>query len=524
MSNSIETDSYMRAGTILAGKYEIVRPLSVSDGEATLYICTYDGEDFIAKVYNSQRIIKPEVISILKSIYSPLLASFIDTGEYSNLFFEILPYYKNGSLQGKMFSYDKLRKYIIPCINEALHMLHQHDIIHKNLKPSNIMLMDDSKGVAIIDFGISTMFEDGNTMLSMKISKTPEYSTPETFQNLFYQESDYYSFGMILYELYCGFTPYKYMNINRIPFPSEMPQELQDLISGLTYTDITNENDKVNPTGRWTYEEVSSWCKGIPQELHTVDAKDSVQKENFTYTFLENEYYDIPSLMIALADNWSEGKKHLYRGLLSAFFKTNNPEIASYCMDAEEAVTHSKDKSDLIFWSFLYRSCPKLNGLYWMGKTYESIPAFGLNMLKRLWNDDKSNFTYWDSILSNRVLSAYLEKIKSNDTNLITAILALETAHNPSRIGRRDLMINYYTLAYLLSGQIVFNSGDKQFRSVVDLTTHIKGLLDSSYKEFEIFCHKLFEKDNTLDAQFEAWLIALGKRRELEDWKNQIVQ
>lgn len=272
--NIVTASANLSAGTVLAGKYEIVEPLSASTGEADLYVCKYNGADYVAKVYRRQRAVKPEVITVLKSIDSPYVAKLIDTGIYNDRPFEVLPYYKNGSLQGKKFTFDELKKTIIPCINEALRVLHQNDIIHKDLKPSNIMLLDDNKSVAIIDFGISSVVEEGNTVLVTKTGMTPEYSAPETFRNLFLEESDYYSFGITLYELYCGYTPYKNMSaeeiaqftaVQRIPFPKDMPQELQDLISAVTYFDITNRNNKKNPNRRWTYAEVDNWCKGKKQ-------------------------------------------------------------------------------------------------------------------------------------------------------------------------------------------------------------------------------------------------------------------
>ena len=199
--NLVAPSTKLVAGTLLAGKYELVEPLSVSTGEADLYVCKYDGKEYVAKVYRRQRAVKPEVITVLKSISSPYVASLFDTGTHNNLPFEVLPYYKNGSLQGRQFSMNELKKTIIPCINEALRVLHQNDIIHKDLKPSNIMLLDDNKSVAIIDFGISSVVEQGNTVLVTKTGMTPEYSAPETFRNLFLEESDYYSFGITLYEL-----------------------------------------------------------------------------------------------------------------------------------------------------------------------------------------------------------------------------------------------------------------------------------------------------------------------------------
>lgn len=521
------------AGTVLAGKYEIVEPLSVSTGEADLYVCKYNGTEYVAKVYRRQRAVKPEVVTVLKSINSPYVASLFDTGTYNNLPFEILPYYKNGSLQGKQFSLEELKGTIIPCINEALKVLHENDIIHKDLKPSNIMLLDDNKSVAIIDFGISSVVEQGNTVLVTKTGMTPEYSAPETFRNLFLEESDYYSFGITLYELFCGYTPYKNMNaeeiaqftaVQRIPFPKDMPQELLDLISAVTYFDITNRNNKNNPNRRWTYTEVENWCKGKKQVIPGEGTGFAAEKAIPAYTFLGNAYKDIPSLVTALASNWNDGKKQLYRGLMSAFFKNFNPEIAGYCMDAEEEATRTAGKDDIIFWDLLYKIYPELNGFYWMGQIYESLPALGRDMLERLWRNDKSNYAYWDGILGNKLLSNYLTKVKSKNDNLAAAVSALEASHTVGNRSKRDTIMNYYTMAYLLSGQKLFAIGDKRLKNVAELAAHMKGLLDSSYEEFEDFCHSMIDYDDTLDVQLEAWLIALGKRNELRVWREQLAQ
>lgn len=425
--NIINISNKLTVGTIIAGKYEIVEPLSVSTGEADLYVCKYAEKEYVAKVYRRKRAVKPEVVSVLKSIDSPYVASLFDTGIYNNLPFEVLPYYKNGSLQGKKFTMDELKNTIIPCINEALNVLHQNDIIHKDLKPSNIMLLDDNRSVAIIDFGISSVVEEGNTVLVTKTGMTPEYSAPETFRNLFLEESDYYSFGITLFELFCGYTPYKNMNaeeiaqftaVQRIPFPKDMPQELQDLILAVTYFDITNRNKKENPNRRWTYNEVLNWCTGKKQVVPGEVVSIAVENVIPMYTFMGQGYKDIPSLITALAANWNEGKKQLYRGLMAAFFKNFNPEIAGYCMDAEEEATKTAGKDDIIFWNLLYKIYPELNGFYWMGQIYESFPALGRDMLERLWKNDKSNYAYWDSILNNKLLTSYLVMVKSKNENL----------------------------------------------------------------------------------------------------------
>lgn len=532
-SSILSSSPKLAAGTLLADKYEIIEPLSVSTGEADLYICKSNNQEYVAKVYRRQRAIKPEVISVLKSINSPYVATLYDTGVYNNLPFEILPYYRNGSLQGRKFSLEELKSTIIPCINEALNVLHKNDIIHKDLKPSNIMLLDDNKRVAIIDFGISSVVEEGNTVLVTKTGMTPEYSAPETFRNLFLEESDYYSFGVTLYELFCGYTPYKNMNaeeiaqftaVQRIPFPNNMPQELQDLISAVTYFDITNRNNKNNPNRRWTYTEVENWRQGKEQALPGEGTGFAAEKAIPPYTFLGHAYKDIPSLITALASNWNDGKKQLYRGLMSAFFKNFNPEVAGYCMDAEEEATKTSNNDDLIFWNLLYKIYPELNGFYWMGQIYESLPALGMDMLERLWKNDKSNYTYWDGVLANKLLTNYLVNVKSQNDVLASAASALETAHNIGVRNDRDKLMNYYSMAYLLSGQKLFAIGEKRLKSVGELANYMKDILDSSYEEFEKFCHTLIDYDDTLDVQLESWLIALGKKNEIVAWRAQLTK
>ena len=520
----------VKIGTVLGGKYKITQPLSSKTGEADIYICEYQGKKYAAKIYRRQTSVKKEVIEALRYIDSKHIAKLYETGLYNGRTYEIITYFRNGSLQGKRFTLDGLKKTIIPSVNEALRVLHDTGTIHKDLKPSNIMYLNNYSGVALIDFGISSVVDEGNTVLVTKTGMTPEYSAPETFRGLFLEESDYYSFGITLYELFCGKTPYKNMSpdeiarftsIQRIPFPADMPQELIKLILGLTYYDITNRNDPSNPNRRWTFNEVDNWLKGIDQPVPG-ESKSQAADTIPAYTFLKKKYYDTQSLTEALAVNWKDGKRQLYRGLLSGFFKSFDPEIAGFCMDAEEEATKNPGNDDIVFWDLLYRLYPGLNGFYWYGHTYESLPAFGREMLEKLWAKDCSDYDYWNSILKNQLLSKYLVKIKSTNDKLAKVTSALESSYKINADNERGQLVDYYTMAYLLSGQKLFAVGEKRLKSVAELTAYMKSLLDSSYEEFEAFCHSMIDYNDTLDVRLEAWLIALGKRNELETWRRNL--
>ena len=518
-------------GFILDEKYKIIDPLNATTGEADLYLCESGSVQYVAKIYRRQKAIKPETISVLRSVNSPFVARLFDTGTYNGKPYEIIPYYRNGSLQGKTFTLQELKSNVIPCINSALKCLHDKGLFHKDLKPSNIMLLDNNKGIALIDFGISSVVDKDNTVLVTQTGMTPAYSAPETFRGTYLIESDYYAFGITLYELFFGYTPYqnysaediaRFSALQSIPFPNEAPEELKNLITGLTYFDLTHRSEKKNPNRRWTYQEVDNWLKGkkqvIPGEGTGINAENAIPP----YSFLGQKYRDLPSLVTALAANWKDGKKQLYRGLLSGFFKNYDPEIAGFCMDAEEEATNNRGTDDIVFWNLLYRIYPELQGFYWYGRTYESLPALGREMLEKLWAKDHSDYDYWNSILKNELLSKFLINTKSTNAKLAKATAALESSYKINIGNKRGQLMDYYTMAYLLSGQKLFAVGDKKLKSVSELAAYMKSLLDESYEKFEKFCHSMIDYNNTLDVQLEAWLIALGKRNELEKWRKNL--
>ncbi len=519
------------AGTMLDNKYRVVKPLEVQSGEADLYLCTYASKEYVAKVYRRKRAVKKEVVKLLMSIKSPFIAQLYATGVYNEYQYEILPYYKNGSIQGKRYSFNELKETIIPDINEALRVLHSNDIIHKDLKPSNIMLVDDKKHIAIIDFGISSVIEDGNTVLVTKTGMTPEYSAPETWRNLYLNESDYYSFGITLYELFCGSTPYanmsseqieQYVAVQRIPFPDDMPTELRDLIAALTYYDISYRRNKKNPNRRWTYKEVNDWLNGEELPIPGEGLGGSSNGNIPAFQFHGESYTEILSLVKALANNWEEGKKQLFRGNITAFFRAFDREAAKICQQAEEEASRKNGKDDIVYWHFLYNLYPKLTVFYWKGKSYENLTAFGRDVLDKLWNKDKSQFNYYESVLSEKCLSSYVQKVFPNNEQLKKAAVAIEDSYELEKIDGSDYQKTFYLMAYTLSGQKLFVFNGQKFRTVGELSSYLKTALEFSYEHFESLCHSLVDYDGNLDLQLETWLVAIGKQKEIDKWKKLI--
>lgn len=528
--NNIEDEysSRISEGTVIFDKYKVLNQLEVSSGEADLYLCTNGISQFVAKVYKRKFAIKQEVIEALLRIDSPFVAKLYETGEWNGYPVEILPFFEKGSLQGRTFSEDYIVKIIIPNINEALHAIHEAGIIHKDLKPSNIMLNSDGETVSIIDFGISSVIDSGNTVLVTKTGMTPEYSAPETFKNLFLRESDYYSFGITLFELFCGYTPYanmqpeeieQYVSVQRIPYPEEMPPLLQDFISALTYYDISNRNNKTNPNRRWTYDEVKKWLDGEPLVIPGEGIGNPGKGAMPVYKFLGEDFTDPAQLVTAFAKNWEAGKKQLFRGMVTAHFRAWNQDIARKCQAAEEEAGRENGKDDIIFWKLLYQINPKLKGFYWMGQVYESLPAFGRDVLEKLWDKDNSQYAYYQSILSEELLSQYVQIAQPKNEKLKKAAAAIEDSYELEKNNGTDMQRTYYLMAYTLSGQKLLLLDGEQIRTVGELASYMRSVLDESFDKFESLCHRLVDYDGNLDFQLETWLMAIGKQNEIDKWR-----
>ena len=525
------------AGTLLLGGYRVESQMNVDSGEADLYHVTFGQTEYVAKVYRRKSSIKPEVVEKLLAIRSPYVAKIFDIGEYGDHTVEIIPFYRNGTLQGKKFSFRDLKEWIIPSLNQGLHDLHEIGIIHKDLKPSNIMLNDDERSVSIIDFGISSVKHEGESFLVTETGRTPIYSAPETSGNLFLSESDYYSLGITVFELYSGMLPYdglsdeqrmRIISLQKIPCPPEMPDELKQLIWGLTYSDLTNRNDKKNPNRRWTYEEVVKWCRDEKQV--TPGDSFSAKAQEHPYSFRGKSYTDLINLLLDFNKYWEEGKKQLFRGNLRMYFLESNIDQtkATYCEEAEEELTRGGD-ADLIFFRTLYYLCPEMRNLLWKGHAFADLVDLGKELLGKLRHKDFSMDPLLNEMAEFSILSRY-QRIQDQitrreekqdgtaESEQFKALEAMEAARRLHRKEPRFLQVLDYQLGFMLSGSRTLVIGINTFTSVDELTEYVRKTLEDG-EAFDRLYEELMEENGELTPQFESWLLTQNKRTQIEQWR-----
>jgi len=102
----------------------------------------------------------------------------------------------------------------------AIRYLHSRNIIHCDLKSSNILIDDNSNKIKIGDFGLSRIFNKSKPEENRGRIGTPHWMAPEVLRGEVYDEkADIYSYGMILWEIisleipYYGINPYKLISL-----------------------------------------------------------------------------------------------------------------------------------------------------------------------------------------------------------------------------------------------------------------------------------------------------------------------
>ncbi len=148
----------------------------------------------------------------LARLMHPNIVVVHDAGDEQGLLYIVMEYVAGGNLRDYMTQSMSLREVtrIIKEVASALTYAHERGIIHRDVKPVNV-LMDESKRAVLSDFGIAKVLATSAALTRSGAGVgTPEYMSPEQCKGIQVDaRADIYALGVMLYEMLTGHTPFE---------------------------------------------------------------------------------------------------------------------------------------------------------------------------------------------------------------------------------------------------------------------------------------------------------------------------
>lgn len=243
------------------------------------------------------------------SLSHPNIVEVYDVGEDNGEYFIVMEYIEGKHLKQILKKRGNLTipevVDIMLQITEGMAEAHDSYIIHRDIKPQNIMILDNGV-VKITDFGIATALNSTQLTQTNSVMGTVHYLPPEQASGKGATiRSDIYSMGILMYELLCGKLPFRGENAVEIalkhlkdPIPSirlelpNLPQSIENVIIKSTAK---------NPKNRYAD------AREMHEDLKTVLDESRVNEMKYTYLYEEKEVED--SKVMRLLDRSKDEKK-----------------------------------------------------------------------------------------------------------------------------------------------------------------------------------------------------------------------
>jgi serine/threonine-protein kinase len=205
-------------GEIL-GTYRLLEVIG-QGGMATVYKAVDESNDSMVAVKLLSAYIAQEPrfkarfareVEVLQSLSGGKIVPILGFGEQDAFTYIVMPFLAQGTLHDRLQNGGiSLRESagILNDVSAALQLAHSRGIVHRDVKPSNILL-DEAGGAYLSDFGFAYVSESSHSLTGSVLIGTPAFMSPEQCRGESVDErSDQYSLGAVLFLLTTGRLPY----------------------------------------------------------------------------------------------------------------------------------------------------------------------------------------------------------------------------------------------------------------------------------------------------------------------------
>lgn len=210
-----------QAGSVLGGRYEILQLLGQGGMGAVYKARDRELDRPVAlKVIRPEFAGDPEILTrfkqeliLARQVTHKNVVRIFDLGEAEGFKFITMEFVEGRDLKSILAERAKLAPEeavaIVEQVCRALDAAHAEGVVHRDLKPQNIML-DNEKKVLVMDFGIARSMETPGLTQTGALVGTPEYMSPEQAKGEDVDaRSDLFTLGIIFYQLLTGKVPFR---------------------------------------------------------------------------------------------------------------------------------------------------------------------------------------------------------------------------------------------------------------------------------------------------------------------------
>ena len=284
-------------GQKINDRYQIIKSIG-EGGMANVYLA-YDtilDRDVAVKVLrgdlsNDEKFVRRFQREALNasSLSHPNIVEVYDVGDDNGQYFIVMEYIEGKNLKDLIKKRGKLTVSevvdIMSQISDGLSVAHDSYIIHRDIKPQNIMILENGM-VKITDFGIAMAMNATQLTQTNSVMGSVHYLPPEQASGKGSTlKSDIYSMGILMYELLTGVLPYRGENAVEIalkhlkePFPS-IREELEDLPQSVE--NIILKSTAKNPKNRYND------ARAMYEDLKTCLDESRLNEEKMEYQYPE---------------------------------------------------------------------------------------------------------------------------------------------------------------------------------------------------------------------------------------------
>ena len=321
----------LKTGTIIAERYEILGKIGTG-GMADVY----KAKDHKLNRFVAVKVLKPEFredTTFIRKFRSeaqaaaglthPNIVNVFDVGDDGGVYYIVMELIEGITLKEYIAKKGKLSikeaTSIAIQVSMGLEAAHNHGIVHRDVKPQNIIISTDGK-VKVTDFGIARA-ASSNT-ISSNVMGSVHYSSPEQVRGGYSDEkSDIYSLGITLYEMVTGRVPFdgdttvaiaiKHLQEEMVPpsvYTENLPYSLEQIILKCTQKSVGRRYEKmedviadlkhslIDPQGNFvTLSSVDNEAKTVvisDEELGEIKNTPRASSKKSDVEDLEDEIYD----------------------------------------------------------------------------------------------------------------------------------------------------------------------------------------------------------------------------------------